>query len=138
MYVFDEADSVLSQFSVDMPYRVRLAGHGERMETSSSQEWVVLDLTTNTPQGIVRFYRGIVNISDYVTRRDGLRRRSVGKIVVDIPFFFQNLTLAARTGPRTPEVLRNVQQGGDFPETGRDGGDSPRASSSVAGDGDVV
>lgn len=115
VYVFDEADSVLSQFSVDMPYRVRLAGHGERMETSSSQEWVVLDLTTNTPQGIVRFYRGIVNISDYVARRDGHRRRSIGKIVVDIPFFFQNLTLAARTGPRTPEVLRNVQQGGISP-----------------------
>jgi len=115
VYVFDEADSALSQFSVDMPYRVRLAGRGERMETSSSQEWVVLDLTTNTPQGSVRFYRGIVNISDYVTGPAGLRRRSIGKIVVDIPFFFQNLAWAARTGPRTPEVLRNVQEGGVAP-----------------------
>jgi hypothetical protein len=42
------------------------------------------------------------------------RSRS-GKVIVDLPFFFESLELAARTGPRTPEVLRNVQQGGVAP-----------------------
>ena len=39
----------------------------------------------------------------------------LGKVIVDLPFFFESLELAARTGPRTPEVLRNVQQGGVAP-----------------------
>ena len=116
IHVFDESDSLVSRFTVEMPYRVRLADTGERLETSSSQEWVVLDLTTNTPSGVVRFYRGIVNISDYVSLRDGIRAPVLsGKVVVDIPFHFENLTWAARTGPQAPEVLRNVQEGGISP-----------------------
>lgn len=116
IHVFDDTDSLVSRFSVEMPYRVRLTDTGQRLETSSSQQWVVLDLTTNTPQGTVRFYRGIVNLSDYVVMRDGIPQRSLsGKIVVDIPFHFENLNWAARTGPQTPEVLRNVQEGGITP-----------------------
>jgi nitrogen fixation/metabolism regulation signal transduction histidine kinase len=116
IYVFDESDSLLSRFAVEMPYRLRAAETGERIETTSTDEWVVLDLTTQTPQGAVRFYRGIVNLQDRAVGVAGLPVSiPVGKIVVDIPFFFENLTWAARTGPRTPEVLRNVQEGGIAP-----------------------
>jgi two-component system nitrogen regulation sensor histidine kinase NtrY len=116
IHVFDDGDSLVSRFTVEMPYRVRLAEATERMETASSQEWVVLDLTTNTPKGIVRYYRGIVNIGKYVTSKDGVSlEASIGKVVVDIPFFFESLAWSARTGPQTPEVLRNVQEGGIEP-----------------------
>ncbi|UCG52642.1 MAG: PAS domain S-box protein [Candidatus Latescibacterota bacterium] len=116
IYIFDEADSLVSRFAVEMPYRITAAEPGERMETTSSEEWVVLDLTTQTPQGAVRFYRGIANLKGYGTDLGGvLQRVPIGKIVVDVPFFFENLAWAARTGPQTPEVLRNIQEGGIAP-----------------------
>jgi len=116
IHVFDQADSLVSRFSVEMPYRLRPDEANERLETPSSQEWAVLDLTTETPQGAVRFYRGIVNLDDYVVDDKGFATHvAVGKIVVDVPFFFENLAWAARTGPQTPEVLRNVQEGGIAP-----------------------
>ena len=116
IHVFDQADSMVSRFAVEMPYRLRPDEADERLETPSSQEWAVLDLTTETPQGAVRFYRGIVNLEDYVMDDKGFSTRvAVGKVVVDIPFFFENLAWAARTGPQTPEVLRNVQEGGIAP-----------------------
>ncbi len=114
IHVFDAQDSLVSRFSVEMPYRVRVSEATERLETGSAQEWVVLDLTTGTARGIVRFYRGIVNIGDFSRGMQGVPS-GVGKIVVDIPFFFESLAWAARTGPQTPEVLRNVQEGGIEP-----------------------
>jgi len=116
MHVFDDADSLVSRFAVEMPYRLKPDEAGERLETPSAQEWAVLDLTTKTPQGAVRFYRGIVNLENYVLTDLGFSTRiSVGKIVVDVPFFFESLAWAARTGPQTPEVLRNIQEGGVAP-----------------------
>jgi two-component system nitrogen regulation sensor histidine kinase NtrY len=116
IHVFDAQDSLVSRFTVEMPYRVRVSEATERLETGSAQEWVVLDLTTSTPRGIVRFYRGIVNIGDFMLATGGVpAHASIGKVVVDIPFFFESLGWAARTGPQTPEVLRNVQEGGIEP-----------------------
>jgi len=116
IHVFDAQDSLVSRFTVEMPYRVRVSEATERLETGSSQEWVVLDLTTSTARGIVRFYRGIVNIGDFILTTGGVPSQSgIGKVVVDIPFFFESLAWAARTGPQTPEVLRNVQEGGIEP-----------------------
>jgi two-component system nitrogen regulation sensor histidine kinase NtrY len=114
IHVFNEQDSLVSRFTVEMPYRVRVSEATERLETASSQEWVVLDLTTSTARGIVRFYRGIVNIGDFFPGGEG-GASGIGKVVVDIPFFFESLAWAARTGPQTPEVLRNVQEGGIAP-----------------------
>ncbi|MEJ2722055.1 MAG: hypothetical protein P8181_13100, partial [bacterium] len=116
IYVFDESDSLVSRFAVEMPYRLRATEPGGRMETTTAEKWVVLDLTTQTQQGAVRFYRGIVNLEDQTLSVGGLPLAvRVGKIVLDIPFFFENLAWAARTGPQTPEVLRNVQEGGIAP-----------------------
>ncbi|MBP2681920.1 MAG: hypothetical protein H6Q78_1783, partial [Candidatus Krumholzibacteriota bacterium] len=116
IHVFDPSDSMVSRFAVEMPYRLRPDEPGERLETPSSQQWAVLDLTTETPQGAVRFYRGIVNLENYVMTDVGaVALVSAGKIVVDVPFFFESLAWAARTGPQTPEVLRNVQVGGIAP-----------------------
>ncbi len=116
IHVVTSEDSVISGFAVDMPYRVRIPQGGERIDTPVENDWVVLDLTRSTPQGIVRYYRGIVNVEEehgYISgsRIGGL----VGKVVVDLPFFFGSLEWAARTGPRTPELLRNVQEGGVSP-----------------------
>jgi PAS domain S-box-containing protein len=116
IHVVTSEDSVISGFAVDMPYRVRIPQGGERIDTPIENDWVVLDLTRSTPQGIVRYYRGIVNVENehgYVSGSQigGL----VGKVVVDLPFFFGSLEWAARTGPRTPELLRNVQEGGVSP-----------------------
>ncbi|MDH3214822.1 MAG: ATP-binding protein [Candidatus Krumholzibacteria bacterium] len=116
IHVFNEHDSLISRFTVEMPYRVKVAEATERLETVSSQEWVVLDLTTSTPGGKVRFYRGIVNIRGFGPTVLGAgSHSSTGKVVVDIPFFFESLAWASRTGPQTPEVLRNVQEGGIEP-----------------------
>jgi PAS domain S-box-containing protein len=116
IYVLTERDSVASAFSVDMPYRIRIPGGGERLDTPAENAWAVLDLTRNTPQGIVRYYRGILNVEDSAgpagARGAG---RTIGKVVVDLPFIFESLEWAAQTGPRTPEVLRNVQAGGVAP-----------------------
>ncbi len=106
IHILDADDQVISEFSVDMPYRARIGG-SERIDTPEESEWVVLDQTRSTPQGLVRFYRGILNVRDLSMRSDA----SVGKVIVDVPFFLESLELAARTGPRTPEVLRNVQEG---------------------------
>ena len=114
--VITAQDSVISEFAVDMPYRVRITEGGERIDTPGDNEWVVLDLTRNTAQGIVRFYRGILNLYDLRADIGGqMSRHLVGRVVVDLPFFFESLELAARTGPRTPELLRNVQEGGVAP-----------------------
>ncbi|HEX6789984.1 MAG TPA: hypothetical protein VF247_01620, partial [Candidatus Krumholzibacteria bacterium] len=116
IHVLNAQDSVVSEFSVDMPYRARIAEGGERTDTPEGDRWAVLDLTRSTPQGSVRFYRGVVNIDESGAFEDTtLVMPRLGKVIVDLPFFFESLELAARTGPRTPEVLRNVQQGGVAP-----------------------
>ena len=116
IHVLTERDSAISDFSVDMPYRARIRAGGEQIETPVENDWVVLDLTRRTPQGIVRFYRGIVNVEEERRLTVGSPLGGlIGKIVVDLPFFFESLEWAARTGPRTPEVLRNVQKGGVTP-----------------------
>ncbi len=116
IHVTTETDSVISEFSVDMPYRARISEGGERTDTPDQDRWAVLDLTRSTPQGIVRFYRGILNVDESDVFGEGaLSQRVIGKVIVDVPFFFGSLELAARTGPRTPEVLRNVQEGGVAP-----------------------
>ncbi|HKW13448.1 MAG TPA: HAMP domain-containing protein, partial [Candidatus Krumholzibacteria bacterium] len=116
IHVVNAQDSVVSEFSVDMPYRARIGEGGERTDTPEGNRWAVLDLTRGTPQGTVRFYRGIVNIDESGAFEDTSRVVPLlGKVIVDLPFFFESLELAARTGPRTPEVLRNVQQGGVAP-----------------------
>jgi len=116
IHVVSSDDSLLSEFSVDMPYRVRIEEGGERTDTPDGEQWAVLDLTRSTPQGVVRFYRGVLNIDESDVFESGLgSQRLLGKVIVDVPFFFESLELAARTGPRTPEVLRNVQEGGVAP-----------------------
>ncbi len=116
IHVLTAADSVVSEFAVDMPYRARISEGGERTDTPDQNRWAVMDLTRSTPQGIVRFYRGILNVDESDVYEAGdLARRVIGKVIVDVPFFFGSLELAARTGPRTPEVLRNVQEGGVAP-----------------------
>jgi PAS domain S-box-containing protein len=115
IHVFDGQDSLLSRFAVEMPYRVKVTEAGERLETAPAQEWVVLDLTTSTPRGMVRFYRGIVNIGDFQPTEGAELPPRIGRIAVDMPYFFENLAWSARTGPQTPEVLRNVQEGGIEP-----------------------
>ncbi len=116
IHVVDAADSVISQFAVDMPYRARITEGGERTDTPDGEQWAVLDLTRSTPQGVVRFYRGILNVEENdIYERAASPGRLLGKVIIDVPFFFGSLELAARTGPRTPEVLRNVQEGGVAP-----------------------
>jgi hypothetical protein len=112
IHVVSADDNTVSEFSVDMPYRARLDEGGERTDTPDGNEWAVLDLTRSTPQGEVRFYRGVVNVGERDAFSDAPAARVLGKVIVDVPFFFESLELAARTGPRTPEVLRNVQEGG--------------------------
>ncbi|NIM19285.1 MAG: PAS domain S-box protein [Candidatus Latescibacteria bacterium] len=112
VYVLSPEDSVMGRFAVDMPFRVRPSEETERTDTDPAQEWVVLDLTKSTPQGDVRFYRGILNIEDIVGKAEGgFERVLLGKIIVDAPFSFENLAWAARAGPRAPELLRNVEVG---------------------------
>ncbi len=130
VHVLDAADSVVSRFEVDMPYRVRLDDPAERTDTPAGRAWAVLDLTRDTPHGIVRFYRGIANVRSVgvpgaggATTGAGTREteppsdaradsvRTLGRVVVDVPFFYADLAMAARTGPRTPSLLRNVQPG---------------------------
>lgn len=118
IYVLTARDSVISDFAVDMPYRVRIPGGNERIDTPVENDWIVLDLTRNTPRGIVRYYRGILNIEEArvdLSSYEGIVTQMIGKVVVDLPFFFESLEWAAQTGPRTPEVLRNVQEGGVAP-----------------------
>jgi PAS domain S-box-containing protein len=116
IHVLTVQDSVVSEFSVDMPYRARIAEGGERTDTPAGNRWAVLDLTRGTPQGVVRFYRGVLNVDESDVFEDStMASRVLGKVIVDLPFFFESLELAARTGPRTPEVLRNVQRGGVAP-----------------------
>jgi PAS domain S-box-containing protein len=113
IHVLSERDSVVSDFSVDMPYRLRIDEGEESLEAPVENDWVVLDISRSTPQGIVRAYRGIVYVED--ERRiadDSPLGRVFGKVVVDLPYFAESLARASRTGPRTPEVLRNVQEGG--------------------------
>lgn len=114
--IINAQDEVVSEFAVDMPYRVRITEGSERIDSPGDNEWVVLALTRNTPQGIVRFYRGILNLHEMrADELGGTSRHLIGKAVVDLPFFFESLEWAARTGPRTPELLRNVQEGGVAP-----------------------
>lgn len=115
IHVLDAEDKVVSDFSVDMPYRARITEGGERIDTPDDSEWAVLDLTRTTPQGIVRFYRGVLNVFGMQVEIDRFARNIMGKVIIDVPFFFENLALAARTGPRTPELLRNVQEGSVAP-----------------------
>jgi PAS domain S-box-containing protein len=113
IYVLTDKDEVVSDFSVDMPYRLRIDEEDEPLEAPVENDWVVLDISRSTPQGIVRSYRGIVYVQDQNrVSSESPTGQVLGKIVVDLPYFFESLAWASRTGPRTPEVLRNVQEGG--------------------------
>ena len=50
IHVLNAQDSVVSEFSVDMPYRARIAEGGERTDTPEGNRWAVLDLTRSTPR----------------------------------------------------------------------------------------
>jgi hypothetical protein len=84
IHVVTPSDSAVSEFSVDMPYRVRIDEGGERTDTPDRNEWAVLDLTRSTPQGEVRFYRGVLNVdeSDLFENQDV--PRILGKVIVDV------------------------------------------------------
>lgn len=122
LYVLDGRDSLLSRFAVDMPFRADISGGKERIDVPARRKQVVLDLTKNTPQGAVKYYRGIGLIEEFVEEEGGMSRQVLGRVVVDVPYFFENLGWASRTGPRTPEVLRNVQEGGVEPRLEEPGG----------------
>jgi len=112
VYVLDDRDSLISRFAVEMPFRADPAGGRERIDTPAGKSKAVLDLTRDTPQGAVKYYRGIVLAEQYgVDERGSVARRFLGRVIIDLPYFFENLAWAARTGPRTPEILRNVQEG---------------------------
>jgi len=113
IHVLTDRDSVVSDFSVDMPYRLRIGEGEESLDAPIENDWAVLDISRSTPQGVVRAYRGIVYVEDERQIMEGSPLgRVIGKVVVDLPYFFESLEWASRTGPRTPVVLRNVQEGG--------------------------
>ncbi len=116
VYVLDRGDSLVSSFAVDMPFRLDLSDGSERVDAPAGKKRAVLDLSRNTVEGMVRFYRGIENLEDFQVTPDGrVERISIGKVIIDVPYFFENITLASQTGPRTPEILRNIQAGGIEP-----------------------
>ncbi|MBI4720344.1 MAG: hypothetical protein HY770_03800, partial [Chitinivibrionia bacterium] len=116
LYVFDRGDSVVSRFTVDMPFRADFSEGEERTDTPSGQSRAVLKLAKATTRGVVRFYRGIVTIGEFIPEPgDRVQQFMLGKVIIDVPYFFENLSWAALTGPRTPEILRNVQEGGIEP-----------------------
>jgi PAS domain S-box-containing protein len=116
IYVLNSEDSLVSRFSIDMPFRANFTNGKERIDTPAGKKTIVHDLVKNTSRGMVRFYRGIVNIEDFVVdETEKVEHVALGKVIIDVPYFFENLFWAARTGPRTPEILRNIQEGGVEP-----------------------
>lgn len=116
LYVFDRGDSVVSRFTVDMPFRADFRGGKERIDAPANQSKAVLNLEKKTSRGMVLFYRGIVSVEEFIQEPGAnVEKYSLGKVIIDVPYFFENLSWAALTGPRTPEILRNVQEGGIEP-----------------------
>jgi PAS domain S-box-containing protein len=101
--VYDAAGALLSKFAVGMPFEIPRA---QTDIARLSQGPFVESLRTETREGAVYYYLGFAPI---LHPRGAL----LGWIEITIPYFFENPELLARTGRMAPEILQNIEAGGE-------------------------
>jgi len=120
--VYGVDGALLSRFKVGIPFELgramrmvnggRLKGadrvNGERGEVTGWELPEVFNLRSRTQYGVVYYYLGVVPIRD-------LRGRLVGRVEVEIPYFFEDTALLARSGPMAPEIFHNLEKGAVAP-----------------------
>ncbi len=108
--VFDAGGTMLSRFAVGMPFEIpREAPDRARFGLGP----FVNSSRAETRGGAVSYYAGYAPIFHP-------RGELLGWVEITIPYFFENPELLARTGRMAPEILQNIDPGGerrrDMPE----------------------
>lgn len=98
--VYDPAGEVFSSFSVGVPLEPATDNRAGAGGTDVTVEQIVQE----TREGTVFYYRGVAPLHD-------IYGKSIGRVEITIPYFFENPELLARTGPVAPEILHNVEPG---------------------------
>jgi len=120
--VYGVDGKLLSKFKVGIPFelgRMRRGVEGsglkgtERVsgragEITGLELPEVFNLRSRTQYGVVYYYLGVVPIRDF-------RGRLVGRVEVEIPYFFEDTALLARSGPMAPEIFHNLEKGAVAP-----------------------
>jgi signal transduction histidine kinase/HAMP domain-containing protein len=108
--VFDASGTMLSRFAVGMPFDIP-RGIPDRARFGLGP--FVESLRAETRGGAVFYYAGYAPIFHP-------RGELLGWVEITIPYFFENPELLARTGRMAPEILQNIDPGGerrrDMPE----------------------
>ncbi|MFA4949220.1 MAG: HAMP domain-containing protein, partial [Candidatus Krumholzibacteriia bacterium] len=108
--VFDASGTMLSRFAVGMPFGIP---RGVPNRARFGLGPFVESLRAETRGGAVFYYAGYAPIFHP-------RGELLGWVEITIPYFFENPELLARTGRMAPEILQNIDPGGerrrDMPE----------------------
>jgi PAS domain S-box-containing protein len=109
--LLDAEGGILSQFAIELPYQEGRYRFPEPVRVHPGEGWEIREVRRPRKGGTVYSYLGV-----YPAESDTAR------VVVELPYFDENLEVAALTGPQTPELLRNVQPGAVAPRIEEEGG----------------
>lgn len=102
--ILSPGDRVLSHFAVELPRPGPTFRFPAPRVTHAGDGWEIREITRPRKRGTLFSYLGVKTVRPGSTR-----------VVVELPYFDENLETASLTGPRTPEVLRNIQPGAVAP-----------------------
>jgi PAS domain S-box-containing protein len=103
--VYDAENTLISRFSVGTPYEPPPfeAGIGP-----SGEDVTVGKAARDTKEGRIHYFKGAAPVMS-------IHGQQIGKIEISIPYFSENPELLARSGPKAPEILHNIERGAIAP-----------------------
>ena len=101
--VYGGEGELISRFSVGTPYEP------PPFEEGSLEEGAFVEKTArDTKEGRIHYFKGFAPVLD-------MRGRAIGRVEISIPYFSENPELLARSGPKAPEILHNIERGAVAP-----------------------
>jgi PAS domain S-box-containing protein len=103
--VYDAENLLISRFSVGTPYEPPPfdAGTGPAVG-----DVIVGKAARDTKEGRIHYFKGTAPVMS-------IHGEQLGRVEISIPYFSENPELLARSGPKAPEILHNIERGAPAP-----------------------
>jgi len=102
--VYDAEGTLISRFSVGTPYDPPPLEEGDERADGA----VVEKAARDTKEGRIHYFKGVAPVVS-------MRGQRIGRVEISIPYFPENPELLARSGPKAPEILHNIERGAPSP-----------------------
>jgi len=103
--VYDGENVLISRFSVGTPYEPPPFEEGIDL---GQGEAFVEKAARDTKEGRIHYFKGAAPVVN-------IRGQRIGRVEISIPYFSENPELLARSGPKAPEILHNIERGAVAP-----------------------